>query len=461
MKDYYRILGVEEDASEEEIRSRWIELTKQYHPDLKGRPGDEEKIREINEAYEVLKNVSKRMEYDLQRTLKKSLVKKIYGKEERKVHLKRTLISLGFIIMVSIFGILFYLRYKSPSEVTCPIVKPVEERVARVIPSEKEIEPIRSQEERKVLIDVKPREKPPVEIPAKKELILKEKNLREPEARPKAIEKEVQEKTSAEDLKKTIPLEAPDEKITVIPKENFKENQKEIREVTEGSPRVVLKEASQEPEKETTKETTREPEKKTLRETVRREIPRESVKEAPRELIKEPLKEIHQKTSIEPLKELVREPSKVLSEEISKEISKTFPTKIVEGSPQKTSLMIVKEDEVKTFLMDYIDRYMKKDIEGFLSLFSPKAIQNQKEGYDEIRKIYSKFFDQSEKLHYQIEDTRVEIGPEQILVKARYRVDQVLKKGGREKIWKGRIQWILKKEEGKLKIISLDYQHES
>ena len=34
MKDYYKILGVEEEASEEEIRARWIELTKRYHPDL-------------------------------------------------------------------------------------------------------------------------------------------------------------------------------------------------------------------------------------------------------------------------------------------------------------------------------------------------------------------------------------------------------------------------------------------
>lgn len=457
MKDYYRILGVEEDASEEEIRSRWVELTKQYHPDLKGRPGDEEKIREINEAYEVLKNVSKRMEYDLQRTLKKSLVKKIYGKEERKVHLKRTLISLGLIIMVSIFGILLYLRYKPSSEVTYPIIKPVEERVARVIPSEKEIEPIRRQEERKVLMEAKPRGKPPVEIPAKKELILKEENLQEPETRPKAIEKVLPEKTPAEGLKKAIPLEAPDDKFTVIPKENFKENQKEIREVPGGPPRVVLKEAPQEPKKETA----REPEKETLREPIRREIPGESLKEAPRELIKEPIEEVHQKTSIEPLKVPSGEPSKVLSKEVSKEIPKTFPTKIAEEAPKKTSLMMVKEEEVKTFLMDYIDRYMKKDIEGFLSLFSSKAIQNQREGFDEIRKIYSKFFDQSEKLHYQIEDTRVEIGPEQILVRARYRVDQLLKKRGQEKIWKGRIQWILKKEEGKLKIISLDYQHES
>ena len=64
MKDYYQILGVPENASEEEIRRAFFELAKKYHPD---RGGDEEKFKEINEAYQVLSNKEKRAQYDAQR----------------------------------------------------------------------------------------------------------------------------------------------------------------------------------------------------------------------------------------------------------------------------------------------------------------------------------------------------------------------------------------------------------
>src|SRR3990172_7098308 len=76
MKDYYKILGVNEDASEEEIRARWVELVKHYHPDLGEGPEDDERVKKINEAYQVLKNGITRMEYDLERDLKRSFMKK-------------------------------------------------------------------------------------------------------------------------------------------------------------------------------------------------------------------------------------------------------------------------------------------------------------------------------------------------------------------------------------------------
>ena len=62
MKDYYQILGVPKNASEEEIKKAYRKLAHQYHPDKPG--GDEKKFKEINEAYEVLSNKEKRAQYD-------------------------------------------------------------------------------------------------------------------------------------------------------------------------------------------------------------------------------------------------------------------------------------------------------------------------------------------------------------------------------------------------------------
>ena len=64
-KDYYNILGVKRDASEQEIKKVYRKLARQYHPDVN--PGDkaaEAKFKEINEAYEVLSDKEDRKKYD-------------------------------------------------------------------------------------------------------------------------------------------------------------------------------------------------------------------------------------------------------------------------------------------------------------------------------------------------------------------------------------------------------------
>jgi curved DNA-binding protein len=64
-KDYYQILGVDRKAGEADIKKAYRNLAKKYHPDKN--PGDksaEQKFKEINEAYEVLKDPTKRSRYD-------------------------------------------------------------------------------------------------------------------------------------------------------------------------------------------------------------------------------------------------------------------------------------------------------------------------------------------------------------------------------------------------------------
>lgn len=61
-KDYYKILGVDKNASTDEIKKAFKKLAMQHHPDRQG--GNEAKFKEINEAYQVLGDVEKRKKFD-------------------------------------------------------------------------------------------------------------------------------------------------------------------------------------------------------------------------------------------------------------------------------------------------------------------------------------------------------------------------------------------------------------
>lgn len=63
-KDYYSVLGVDKNASDDEIKSAYRRLAKKYHPDLNKTPEAAEKFKDINEAYEVLGDTKKRANYD-------------------------------------------------------------------------------------------------------------------------------------------------------------------------------------------------------------------------------------------------------------------------------------------------------------------------------------------------------------------------------------------------------------
>lgn len=67
-KDYYEILGVPRNASQEEIKKAFWELAKKWHPDRvppEKKKEAEEKFKEINEAYQVLSDPEKRKIYDM------------------------------------------------------------------------------------------------------------------------------------------------------------------------------------------------------------------------------------------------------------------------------------------------------------------------------------------------------------------------------------------------------------
>ncbi|MFN5028734.1 MAG: DnaJ domain-containing protein, partial [Burkholderiales bacterium] len=63
-KDYYEILGLKRDASEDDIKKAYRRLARKYHPDVSKESEGEAKFKDVSEAYQTLKDKEKRAAYD-------------------------------------------------------------------------------------------------------------------------------------------------------------------------------------------------------------------------------------------------------------------------------------------------------------------------------------------------------------------------------------------------------------
>jgi len=409
MKDYYKILGVSEDASAEEIRASWIELTKHYHPDLRKTDGEDEKIKEINEAYEVLKDYPKRQDYDLQRAIQKSIRKKIrVGKGGMSLS-KKIIFSAGLLAFFLLVGLILFESLWVPvqpkSELRFEISKIIKKRPVLHLPPPEVKEEVDEEVKKAVKKEVK-----------------------------REVKKEVRKEVKME---RKIPKEIPPPSLSPAEKESRRKEEVVLQEMMRSEmPEKVDKEAPKEAAPVTP------PPGETLPSEAKEE------KEAPKEVGRV----ISQKSA------RVDQPAPIVTEPqpVQKPETLVKANKVIFTPPS----LLAKEEEVKQFLSDYINRYIRKDINGFLSFFSSKAVQNQKDDFEKIRSIYTEFFDQSEELRYGLEGLKIEIYQNSVEVKARYKVYQKLKKRGKEKLWIGNILWVLVKEGEALRISLLDYQNE-
>lgn len=386
MEDYYKILGVKKNATEEEIRARWIKLTKRYHPD-RGEPNaSDEKIKKINEAYQVLKDESTRFDYDFKRRLGKSTTKK-RDEGEGKFPTKKILVPIGALVLFLIVGIVV-LRWGQTN------LKPEPEKLYKTKPT----------------VEIK--------IPSPDPSLKMDSEVKGSTQASKEVSEEVPPKVT-----KGLAKGESDSKKASFRQEGSKSESPV--QVEKGTSRETREGVSQESGQIV---------------AVTREDRKSSEKSSGQSVLKQ-----------EALPKLEQEDLKGISKEISQPEAKVIPV---------VTPLLAKEEEVRGFFAEYIDRYTKKDIHGFLSVFSSKAIQNQKDGLEAIKNIYSRFLNQSDELRYHLEDMKIEIYQNVVEVKARYKLDQVLEKQGSEKIWRGDIRWVLIREGGALKIISLDYRHE-
>ena len=411
MKNYYKILGVKKNASEEEIREHWVKLVRKLHPDQRMEGAvEDERIKGINEAYQVLKHSSTRVEYDLKRA---------YDRQGRRIHIQKMILSTSILIIFLVVGLFIF---------------------------------------KKSQVAMKPKETEKVQ-----------------ETKPATIEPSLAFRSAAEGELKSDkkPSKTLKSEISVKVKEVVPEEMGQV--VVQESTRIISKEV---PKVEETKPTIQEPSVVPALTVVQSETSVDSSSHAAAG------KQFPAKTEpIDPINE-INKTSQINERDEIKQIDQIKPKDsttpkldepkgavqvITAPPPIKVELqtaqfrpppLIATEEDVRKFFANYIKRYTQKDLDGFLSVFSSKAVQNRQDGLERIRKIYGNFFNQSQEIQYHMNDFRIEIYQNGVEVKARYELVQVLKKGGDKKIWRGDIRWILVKEHEALKILSLDYQHQ-
>jgi curved DNA-binding protein CbpA len=410
MKDFYKILGLKEGASEEEIRERWIELTKRYHPDRDEGASSGEKIREVNEAYQVLKHSSTRVEYDLKRA---------YERKERKrtVHFKRWGVSAGVVIIFIIAGVIYIKNFETKQINSMNPTNPVNQKNQnRQINQTNQINKMNQTSRQGMIAQSGDHSRQPIASVAPQRMAA-------PAHQDPGISTSSRQRL---DAFAHSPLAESPHPSTADPAPPHPSASTPPL-ATAFRPQINPGEQIHLP---------RLPRSETVRGEMRSPFHRDRIDE------------MNQRNQIDEINQM---------DQIARVNRAGLNVALAQFIPPS---LLATEEEVKKFLDHYANGYHRKDTYGILSLFSSKAVQNQKDGLEEIRKRYADFFNEGHGIRYSLQDLKIEIYQNAVEVKARYEIEQIEKTTGEKEVWRGPVRWVLIKEDGKLRILSLDYQYQ-
>ncbi len=517
LKGYYKTLDLEEGASLEEITTRWLEFKKEYQFAAEKDDAAVRRMKEINEAYRVLKaSVPRADEFEIEKYVKKGVLSR---QAERNSAKKKMVVFSSGVLAICLISAFVFTLTKSPGTDQLPSADqadpnritrgPIQETAplppgpkppvmtAKTSPQEFS-KTLASQDERPIPIpkespssvnrtgdEAKGKEQPAPPPALKPSPPVEVAKAARPEASktgpPKDVPRIAAPKGSpaesamkaiaarAKEKPGTAPASKPASSVELARVAPEKSSKTTISEVAPSIP--VSKESSSTFVNKATEATVTE--KPTITPPLKTEPFIEAARAASPEQIKTitsedtPLNPVSKETSalsipashppapkpappLRKAKVVPRERSTINIPETGKPASVPPPPPAVAGVR-----------EVSHFFENYVNRYNSKSIDGLMSFFSPNAMQNEKDDFEKIRKIYGDFFRQMETVHYQIAINKIEPQQNRVEVRAQYQLEGTVAQGRKYQNWQGQIRWILVKENGVLKILSLDYQSQN
>jgi len=445
LKEQYEILGLKDGASLEEVTARYMALKKDIIASIEKGKKPDKTIPEINEAYVKLKEskIPVAVNFDLEEHLRKSFTS--VRAERRKARRKKIIISSCIFGLFLIAGISLLIMKGSKEDIS-PGPTSQEDSSAKATGS---LEKGGSFSQ----LESKPSEK------------------RAQAA--KAVPGETSKSTSPESAKPVAPRPSLQQlPAASIPKaEDLKAKEKaplpsDLKPVP---PVVVAKAVPQEPSRPLLPESPKPapeavggvgPPKQVPQDAAPTSMKEPEVLKPKVEVPPIPVPPVPQPApAVEVAKAAPQGESKIVKPESAK-----MPEPVKEKEQRVASVSpaaIASDLEVRNFFDNYLVKYNRKEINSFIALFSAKAIQNQKDDVEKIRKTYENFFAQMESVNYQIAITGIEPKQDRLEVKAQYTLEGIVAKGRKMQTWKGQVRWLLIREDGALKVLSLDYQAQS